>query len=118
MQITINEKEYNVKFGVKFVRKMDEKYYVSDGGIKFGMALEKKLPTLFAGDVVTLAEVLYEGTCAESKRPAKDEIDTFIDEHEDIEGLFEEVLEELKNSNATQVAITRTEKMLKAAKVI
>lgn len=118
MVLTINEKEYNIKFGVKFVRKMDEKYYISSDGVKYGMALEKKLPTLFSGDAVTLSEVIYEGTCAEPKRPTKDEIDNFIDEHDDIEGLFEEVLEELKNSNATKVAITKTEKVLKAAKVI
>lgn len=118
MQIKIGDKEYNVKFGVKFVRRMDEKYYVSNDGIKFGMSLDKKLPMLFTGDTVTLSEVLYEGSCAEPKRPTKDEIDTFIDEHENIKGLFEEVLEELKNSNATKVAITRSEKLLKAAKVI
>ena len=35
MQLTINEKNYNVKFGVKFVRALDKAYPIEQQGLKF-----------------------------------------------------------------------------------
>lgn len=103
MTITINETDYEVIFGMAFVRALDEKYYVAtNNGAKFGAGLETTLPFLLSGDMVTLSDYLYLGTGTEKKRPTQKEIDGYIDQVEDIDALFEEVIQALKKQNATK----------------
>lgn len=114
MVLKINDNEYEVHFGIGFVRKLDEKYFVKNqAGIKFGTGLETKIPFLLTGDVVTLSELLYEGTCAEKKRPTQAQVDTYVDNVEDIEALFDEVVEELKKHNATKTKIRELQENLR-----
>lgn len=116
MVITINGTDYPITFGVGFLRALDEKYYTeTKTGVKFGMGLEVKLPMLLANDVITLSEFLYLGTCAEKKRPSPNEVDEYIDTVNDIEHLFEEVVDELKKHNATKLAVTKMLTDLKEA---
>lgn len=106
MILTINGTDYRVKFGIGFIRELDEKYFVkSQSGVKFGTGMETKIPMLLTKDVVTLSEFLYMGTCAEEKRPTQKEVDEYIDGVEDIEKLFGEVVEELKKHNATKLKV-------------
>lgn len=119
MVITINGTDYPVKFGIAFVRQLDEKYFVkSQSGVKFGTGLETKVPMLLTGDAVTLSEFLYLGTCAEAKRPTQKEVDNYVDGTEDIEDLFDMVVDELKKHNATRLKMQElTEALDKQAKV-
>lgn len=113
MVVTINGTDYNVKFGIGFIRELDKKYFTqSQSGLKFGMGMEVKIPMLLTKDVITLAEFLHTGTCTEEKRPTQKEIDEYIDSVESIESLFEEVVEELKKQNATKLKIAEVEKAL------
>lgn len=103
MILQINDKEYEVYFGIAFVRALDEKYSTPGaGGAKFGIGLETMISKLFTGDTVALSEILYAGTASEKTRPTSKIIDQYIDEHPDIDGLFEEVFDELKKHNATK----------------
>ena len=103
MIINIKEKEYEVHFGIAFVRELDKKHSIAiNGGGQFGLGLETVVPKLLSDDVLALAEVLYEGTAAEKGRPSQKDIDAYIDNAEDIDTLFEEVLDELKKANATR----------------
>lgn len=117
MIIKINETDYRVSFGVGFIRELDKKYYTeAKTGVRFGMGLEVKMPMLLSDDVITLSEFLYDGTCTEEKRPTQKEIDKYIDSVDDIEHLFEEVVDELKKHNATKLAVKRIQEELKAQK--
>ena len=119
MVITISGNDYGVKFGVAFVRQLDEKYFVkSQSGVKFGTGLETKVPMLLTGDAITLSEFLYLGTCTEAKRPTQKEVDNYVDEAEDFVGLFDTVVDELKKHNATRLKMQElTEALDKQAKV-
>lgn len=100
MQLTINEKTVNVRFGVGFVRELDKKFPLEAKGVKLGMSLSMKIPEILGGDVASLSDVIYAGTVLEKERPSQQEIDEFIDNHSNIETLFDEVLKELEESNA------------------
>ena len=116
MMITIEGKEYEVHFGIAFVRELDKKHSVKgNNGVAFGLGLETVVPKLFMGDVLTLADVLLLGTGTEKNRPTSKEVDKYIDEVEDIEAVFDEVLEELKKQNATKKKATKMITDLKAA---
>ncbi|TCI75504.1 hypothetical protein EVJ17_15710, partial [Exiguobacterium sp. IPBC4] len=60
MKLKINGKEYSFKFGVKFIREIDKNIPLKREEIKFRLGLSAKvLPELKAGNVNTLANVLY-----------------------------------------------------------
>lgn len=115
MVLNINGNDYEIHFGIGFVRKLDEKYFVTNqSGVKFGTGLETKVPMLLDNDAVTLAEFLYEGTCAEKKRPTLKEVDAYIDQVDDIDALYEEVIDELKKHNATKAKMAQMQKLMDA----
>lgn len=114
MILKIKGEEYRVKFGIGFVRKLDEKYYVQNNtSVKFGLGVETQVPKLLTGDPVALSEFLYLGTCTEEKRPSQADVDEFLDEAENIEALFDEVIEELRRSNATRSKLGELEENLR-----
>lgn len=116
MILKIKGADYRVKFGVGFVRELDKKYYTMNksGTVKFGLGLETQVPILLSGDLVALSEFLFLGTCTEENRPVQKEVDEYIDRAEDVESLFNEVIKELKESNATRIKMGELEKVLKA----
>jgi Phage protein. len=114
MILKIKDTEYRVKFGIGFVRKLDEKYYVQNNtSVKFGLGVETQVPKLLTGDPVALSEFLYLGTCAEEKRPSQADVDEYLDDAENIDVLFDEVIEELRRSNATRAKLGELEANLK-----
>ena len=103
MIIEIKDKEYEVHFGIAFVRAVDEKFYSTGAGnVKYGTGVETYVGKLMTGDVVALADILYAGTASEKVRPTQKAIDQYLDEVEDIDALTAEVLDELKKQNATK----------------
>lgn len=116
MELTINDKQVSFKFGVKFVRELDKTYPIIQEGIEFGMNLSAKfIPELKSGNVNALATVLYLANRTETPKVSQGDIDNYIDDCEDIEKLFDEVLEELAESNAGKLAMKTVENRLKEA---
>lgn len=114
MQLRLNEnKTVEVKFGVGFVRELDKNHPLEAKGIKLGMSLSMKIPEILGGDVASLSDVLYAGTFLEKERPTQTEIDNFIDGHEDIEALFDEVIKALEESNAGKRILKQNRENLK-----
>jgi len=108
MVLKINDKDIEVRFGLAFVRTLDSIYFVtSDFGTRMGAGLTLVIPRLLNDDVVALATVLHAGTAHLKSRPSQTEIDECIESCEDLEALFKEVLEELKNSNATRLTYSK-----------
>lgn len=106
MKITINGKEYGIHFGVGFVRELDKVHFVEGkNGVKFGAGLETTLPLLLTGDLVTLSDYLYHGTCTEESRPTRNQVDAYVDDTKDADRLMAEVTEELKKPHATRKAV-------------
>lgn len=114
MVIKIKDKEYEVRFGIRFIRELDKANVISTNHVKFGAGLELKAPLLFDHDVVALSDIIYTGTVTEKPRPTPGQIDDYVENHEDIEKLFEEVIEELKKSNASKLKMVQLEKSIAA----
>lgn len=113
MELTINGKAYSFKFGVKFVREVDKRKPVEQNGVQFGMGLVAKVvPELHATNIATLADVLYMANQTESPKIKQSELDDYIDDCDDIEALFDEVINELSESNAGKLAMQRTKEKI------
>lgn len=110
MQLEIKGKTHNVKFGTRFVAEMDKNHVTEREGMKFGTGLQSTVPFLFERNVVTLAEIIYTGTVTESPRPSLNDVYDYIDDVEDIEKLFNDVLDELRQSNASKLFIAKLDK--------
>lgn len=110
MVLTINGKECNVHFGIKFIRELDKKNFLEKDGVRFGAGLELKAPPLHSYDTVALSEILHAGTCCMEKgRPSVDDIDRYVENYDKLEELFDEVLSELKKGNATKLKMKQLE---------
>lgn len=101
MTININGKEHEIRFGIRFVNELD-KAFAGDQA-QYGGGITYALPRLLDGDVAALAKVLYLGTCTEKGRPKEDDVNAYVEDHEDVEALMAEVLDELKKQNATKL---------------
>lgn len=72
MELTINEKVYNFKFGIGFVRYLDGKSSIKQDGIQFGIGLETLIPNLLTGNTVTLSDCLFVANMTEKPRITQD----------------------------------------------
>ena len=119
MQIKIKNKDYDLNFGVKFVRELDKiaGMKIERNGIaqRFGMGVTLTLPSLNQYDPATLATVLYCATWDNKNRPSLNDIDDFIDDPDtDLEKVFKDVLDEMNKANAIKVVVNKQSKNMKA----
>lgn len=112
MQLTINDKDYTFKFGLRFVRELDKQITTNNEGIEFGVGTAFKLAQLVnAKDLAALSDVLLVANQTETPRIKAVDLDTFIEEHEDVEVLLNEVVAELETSNATASKVKTVREM-------
>ncbi len=107
MQVKINNKEVELKFGVKFVRELDKVAGLDVNGASFGMGLTKSIPALNTADPAVLADVIYSAASTNKAfRPSQDDVDNFIDDYDgNLEKLFDDVIKEMSAANAIKVAL-------------
>ena len=102
MQITINDKDYTFKFGLRFVRELDKTIQKAENGVEFGVGTSVKMAQLILDrDLTVLSDILVIANQTETPRIKAVDLDTFIEEHDDVEGLLNDVIAELETSNAT-----------------
>ena len=98
---------------IKFVCALDKAYPIEQQGLKFGMALSAKIPELYAKNIASLADIIYYGTVTESPRPSLNDVETYVEECEDLEKLFDDVIQELSESNAGKSLMSEMNQGLK-----
>lgn len=104
MELTINNKKVELKFGVRFLRELDKIASVENSGIKFGMGLSRSILGLRAYDAAVLADVLY---AASYGKVGQATIDNYLDNCEDLEKVFDDVMKEISESNAANLAVKK-----------
>lgn len=112
MIINISGKDYQLHFGIKFIRELDKVYTVEQDGVQFGAGMEIAYPKLINRSPVILAEVIRIATNTLPTRPTQTEIDTYLEQADDLEPIFNEVISELKNGKITAPTVAKLDKML------
>lgn len=107
MELTINSKVYQFKFGVGFMKEINKKITripnPETPEIKQNIGLQFAVAGLIDGDVEKLVEVLDIANKTEKPRVTVNDLYDYIDdESTDIDNLFAEVLDFLAQSNATK----------------
>ncbi|HJA23529.1 MAG TPA: tail assembly chaperone [Candidatus Limosilactobacillus intestinavium] len=104
MELQINDKTYELNFGVRFVRELDKVAGMTVNGQPFGFGLTKSLPALQAYDPAVLSDVIYCATYGSRPRLTQHAIDDYIDQCDDLEKVFDQVNSEIADANAVKVA--------------
>lgn len=105
-ELEMNGQVYQFNFGMGFLREINKTTTVPVKDIPgkvTNMGMQYAFAELLDGNVETLCDVLYIANKSQSPRLTKAAIDTYIDdEGTDIDALFDQVIDFLKNTNATK----------------
>ena len=105
-ELEMNGQVYQFNFGMGFLREINKTTTVPVKDIPgkvTNMGMQYAFAELLDGNVETLCDILYIANKSQSPRLTKATIDTYIDdEGTDIDALFDQVIDFLKNTNATK----------------
>lgn len=97
----MNLDKYNFVFGFGFLKELNKQHTMASNGLTMRLGLENTLPNLINNDAETLIEVLKLANKTETPKASEKDLIQLIETTDDIEALFAEVLEALKESNFT-----------------
>lgn len=100
--LEINGKVVDLHFGLGFIRQFDNEYKVTQNGLKFGQGIEVVTSRLLGKDPLVLVEIIKAATTNSKEKPNREEIDAFIESQDDLDGLFEDFLDELSTNAMTK----------------
>lgn len=118
LELTINGVVYTFRFGMGFLREIDKKVTTKVDGTQASkdMGLQFYVASILDGDVAALIDVLNIANMKQNPRVTRDSLDAYIDDEcEDIDELFDKVINFLSSSNATKkVTVTMIQDVEKA----
>lgn len=115
MQIKINDKSYELNFGIRWVYLMNQNHNIAQNGLTQGMGINQAVASLTQYDPVGLAEILLNATWMNKDRPTNADINNYLDTNADIKKLCDGILKEIQNANATKAQVKNVLKAMKQA---
>ena len=120
-ELIIGGNTYQFKFGMGFMREVNKKVSQAVDGApkdyKKNVGLNFAIAGILDGDVEELVEVLMAANKGMTPRVTPQLLDSYIDEEcEDIDKLFEDVLDFLGKANATKKVVKNLQKMIEEEK--
>ena len=102
MQLEINGKEYTFKASIAFMRELNKKVKekANDRDVDVGMIYS--LAGVIDRDIEALIDVLYAMNINFTPRIKKETLESYIEDCEDIDGLFDEVTDFLSKANVSK----------------
>ena len=120
LELTINNKVYQFNFGMGFMREANKLVSRPVDGlpeVKKNIGLQYLVANVMDGDVEALVDVLDIANKSQKPRVSRNDLDSYIDDAEtDLDALFAEVLDFLKNSNATKKVVVMLEEAIEEEK--
>ncbi|MEI5994766.1 tail assembly chaperone [Candidatus Enterococcus mansonii] len=111
MELAMNEKTFDCRFGYGFLKEINKRYSVERGGMQLKLGVGAIVSNLLLSDVDTLFEVLLIANMTEKPRMTVKFLEDYVEQN-GTKGLFEDVINELKKSEYTGMM---TNKMLEEA---
>ncbi|WP_204123116.1 tail assembly chaperone [Lacticaseibacillus mingshuiensis] len=114
MDFQVQKKTVALHFGFDFMEAINQLSGISNSGVNLGMGAMTEQQRLEMGDMAALTRVIYAATAGVSPRPSldliKSEVFSLTDEKQ-VDDLFAQVQEELKNSFPLQYQLKKMEKL-------
>lgn len=103
MQLTIGKKEYELHFGIDFIRELDKRYNVTANSMTFGTGLQSATVYLLDENPVVLMDIVQCATHTLKSQPSVDEIEAWLEGQADnLDVLFTDFLTQLKTAPMTR----------------
>ena len=99
MQFEINGKEYEFKASIKFMRALNEKVKTKSGDREVELGMTYALGGIIGGEIEDLIDVLYAMNIGFSPRIKKEELEAYIEDCDDIDGLFGQLQKAMKQTS-------------------
>ena len=116
MEFVINGKERELKFGIGFIRKLDDVYKVDYNGIEFGMGLNMANIQLQQFNPTALVEVIHAAVRGVTSQKQVDEaVEDYADENDGLGELFELIMEEMGKSAIVKDSLKRATSLAEQA---
>ena len=113
MEFVINGKERELKFGIGFIRKLDDVYKVDYNGIEFGMGLNMANIQLQQFNPTALSEVIQAAVRGVTSQKQVDEaLEDYAEENDGLGDLFEQVIKEMGKSAIVKDSLKRVESLV------
>ncbi|WP_339163716.1 tail assembly chaperone [Siminovitchia sp. FSL W7-1587] len=117
MKLMISGKEYELKFGIGFIKKMDQVYTANMNGVEFGMGIEQSLFYFKTKNPTVLFNVIKAGTDHLQSKPSNNDIEAELEKIA-FDGKLNELFETLENGMRESVFLKqKIEDFEKKAKV-
>lgn len=105
-ELTMNEQVYQFNFGMGFMREINKKIGIPVDGlpnVKKNIGLQYYVAMVIDKDVEALVDILDTANKGMNPRITREVLDAYIDDPDtDIDALFDEVIDFLKQTNATK----------------
>lgn len=102
MILTINDKDYELNFGLRFLKEISKEKSSTKNGIDVRMGIENAVTALYTGDYIILPDLIKASTATLKEKPNNKEIEEYVDQCEDLEKLGDDFLNELLTQSATK----------------
>jgi len=114
-EITINGKEYPIKFGLRFIRELDKIYNIDEKGLRFGVGLTVIAQRLAMLDVTVIPTIIKLALSKEdSKNITMEMLDEWVENQDDLGALCENFIIKLETSKATKPQMDKMKAEMKA----
>lgn len=97
MDFTINGKEYQLQFGLKFIRTLDQAYTQKADGMEFGLGVETAIPYLKMENPTVLYELIKAATSHLKSKPSNDDIENELEKRA-MEGKLDKLYPEFEKA--------------------
>jgi hypothetical protein len=115
MNLTINGKDQELKFGFGFVNKMDVEFKIEQNGMDMGMGVglgKTLLESTYS--LKCLKKIIKAATDKTNDREIEVAIENYAEEHDDITSLYEDLLDEMGKSSLLKPMISKFEERTEA----
>jgi len=106
MNLTIENKDYELYFGLDFIAYLDDKYYIEQNGFKLGQGLTYAIAQIELGNPLILIDLILAGAATGSK-PKIEVIKKYIENDADIEVLMTDFFQHLGESPTTRFTMKK-----------
>lgn len=114
-ELTINDKVYQFNFGIGFRRQLDPTITRKIDGVNGKveqLGVQFAIAGIMDGDLEDVINVLYVANSGFDPRITKKELEAYVDDvNTDIDQLCEDLLDFLKQANATRKTVARLQEM-------
>jgi len=103
MELNINGKNYELRYGLSFINRIDNIYTQSMNGVEFGMGVELLSTYLGMYRATALANAISAGTSHLDSQPSKNDIESYLEnlaisDTDKFEQLFDDISEGMQHA--------------------